>query len=167
MTFSKGSNVKKYPFKINGNLVQHTNEYKYLGININAKTCSFAPSLLTLSAKATRAIYALTSKLPIKNSPIRTMIKLFDACISPILLYGSEIWAPYLNHSWQKWDTTPIERTHTKFLKRMLGVNRSTTNVMARSELGRYPLQERILKRNLTYIRYMDSKPQTSLVWNV
>ena len=94
MTFSKGSNVKKYPFKINGNLVQHTNEYKYLGININAKTCSFAPSLLTLSAKATRAIYALTSKLPIKNSPIRTMIKLFDACISPILLYGCEIWAP-------------------------------------------------------------------------
>ena len=48
----------------------------------------------------------------------------------------------------------------------MLGVNKSTTNVMARSELGIYPLQERILKRNLTYIRYMDSKPQTSLVWN-
>ena len=166
MTFSKGSNVKKYPFKINNNLVQHTKEYKYLGITINAKNCSFSPSLHTLSAKATRAIYALTSKLPFKSAPLRTMIKLFDACISPILLYGSEIWAPYLNHSWQKWDTTPIERTHTKFLKRMLGVNRSTTNVMARSELGRFPLQERILKRNLTYIRYMDKKPQTSLVWN-
>ena len=147
-------------------MVQHTKEYKYLGITVNAKNCSFSPSLPNLSAKATRALYALNSKLPIKNSPVRTMIKLFDSCISPILLYGSEIWAPYMNQNWQKWDTTPIERTHTKFLKRLLGVNRSTTNVMARSEVGRYPLQERILKRNLTYIRYMDKKPQTSLVWN-
>ena len=94
------------------------------------------------------------------------MLRLFDFCVSPILQYGSEIWAPYLDHDWEKWDTTQIERTHTKFLKRVLGVNRSTTNVMVRSELGRYPLQERILKRNLMYIRYMDEKPHTSLVWN-
>ena len=166
MTFSKGTNVRKHPFKINGKLVEHTREYKYLGININAKNCSFSPTLTNLSAKATRAIYAITSKLPIRNAPIKTMLRLFDFCVSPILQYGSEIWAPYLDHDWEKWDTTQIERTHTKFLKRVLGVNRSTTNVMVRSELGRYPLQERILKRNITYIRYMDEKPPTSLVWN-
>ena len=46
MIFSKGSNVKKVPFKINNNLVQHTKEYKYLGIHVNAKNCSFSPSLI-------------------------------------------------------------------------------------------------------------------------
>ena len=137
-----------------------------MGIHVNAKNCSFTPSLANLSAKATRAIYALNSKLPTKNSPVRTIIKLFDSCVSSILLYGSEIWEPYADHDWKSWDKTPIERTHTQFLKRILGVNRSTTNNLVRSELGRYPLQERILKRNLTYIRYMDAKSQSSLVWN-
>ena len=166
MTFSKGSNVKNHPFKINNNLVEHTKEYKYLGIHVNVKNCSFTSSLTNLSTKATRAVYALNSKLPIKNSPVRAMIKLFDSCVSPILLYGSEIWAPYADYDWKNWDKTPIERTHTQFLKRILGVNRSTTNNLARSELGRYPLQERVLKRNLTYIRYIDGKSQSSLVWN-
>ena len=34
-----------------------------------------------------------------------------------------------------------IEKMHTQFIKRILGLNRSTTNILARGELGRYPLQ--------------------------
>ena len=40
------------------------------------------------------------------------MLKLFDSCIAPILLYGSEIWAPFMNFDWKHWDTTQIEKTH-------------------------------------------------------
>ena len=69
-----------------------------------------------------------------------------------------------MNHEWEKWDTTPIERVHTQFLKRVLGVNRSTTNVMVRAELGRHSIQERILKRNLQYIDYVSNKEPSSLV---
>ena len=114
---------------------------------MNARNCSFAPSIDNLSNKATRAIFAITSKLPFKTAPVKTLLKLFDSCVSPILTYGSEIWAPYMDHDWSKWDATPIERVHTQFLKRVLGVNGSTTNVMARGELGRHSLQERILKK--------------------
>ena len=158
MTFSKGSNIKQETFKINNKIVDNTREYKYLGININAKNCSFSPTLTNLSNKATRAIYAITSKLPIKSVPVKTLLKLFDSCVAPILTYGSEIWAPYMDHDWSKWDNTPIERVHTQFLKRVLGVNRSTTNHMVRGELGRHSLQERILKRNINYIAYVFSK---------
>lgn len=70
LIFSKGSNVKNYKFTIDGQEVQNTKEYKYLGITINAKNCSFSPSLSHLSTKATRAIFALTSKLPIKCAPV-------------------------------------------------------------------------------------------------
>ena len=93
--------------------------------------------------------FAITSKLPYKSAPVKTLLKLFDSCIAPILTYGSEIWAAYTNHDWKNWDTTEIERVHTQFLKRVLGVNRSTTNFMVRGELGRHSLQERILKRNV------------------
>ena len=92
------------------------------------------------------------------------MMRLFNSCVEPILTYGSEIWAPYMNHEWKKWDSTPIERVHTQFLKRVLGVNRSTTNVMIRAELGRHSIQERILKRNLQYIDYVANKEPSSLV---
>ena len=130
MTFSKGSNTRKIQFKINNKQIENVKEYKYLGISVNARNCSFAPSIDNLSNKATRAIFAITSKLPFKTAPVKTLLKLFDSCVSPILTYGSEIWAPYMDHDWSKWDATPIERVHTQFLKRVLGVNRSTTNVM-------------------------------------
>ena len=92
------------------------------------------------------------------------MIKLFDTCISPILLYGSEVWAPYMNHNCTTWDTTQIEKTHTQFLKRLLGVNRSTTNILVRSELGRHSLQEKIVTRNINYIKYVENKGPHVLV---
>ena len=166
LTFSKGSNCKKFQFKINHQVVENVKEYKYLGINVNAKNCSFGPSLINLSAKATRALYAITSKLPVKNAPVRTLMKLFDFCVAPILTYGSETWAAYLDYDSKSWDQTPIEKCHTQFLKRLLGVNRSATNVMVRSEFGRNSLQERITKRNLKYIQYISSKDDQSLVWH-
>ena len=45
-----------------------------------------------------------------------------------------------------------------EFHERRLGVNRSTTNVLVRSEVGRHSLQEKILTRNINYIKYIDSK---------
>ena len=79
-------------------------------------------------------------------------------------LYGSEVWAPFMNLVWKQWDTTQIEKIHTKFLKRLLGVNRSTTNVLIQSEVGRHSLQEQILARNINYIKYIENKYPPSLV---
>ena len=92
------------------------------------------------------------------------MLKLFDTSIFPIVLYGSEVWAPFMNHDWIKWDATYTEKVHTQFLKRLLGVNRSTTNVLVRSELGRHSLQENIFTRNINYIKYVENKDPQSLI---
>ena len=75
--------------------------------------------------------------------PIKTALKIFDAYISPILLYGSEVWCTFLVNDYKKWELSPIEKVHTQFLKRMLGVNYSTTNILVRRECGRNPLQEK------------------------
>ena len=164
MTFSKGAIRNKTNFVLDSKNITNTKEYKYLGITINSRSCSFTPTLIDLSSKANKAIYSLTSKIPLKSAPIKTMLKLFDTCIVPILLYGSEVWAPFMNHDWVKWDATHIEKIHTQFLKRLLGVNRSTTNILTRSEMGRHSLQEKILARNINYIKYVESKDPLSLV---
>ena len=67
--------------------------------------------------------------------------------------------------SWiRKWELSPIEKVHTQFLKRMLGVNYSTTNILVRRECGRNPLQENILNRNINYLKYITNKDDTTLV---
>ena len=158
MTFSKGTIRKEPKFYINNLVLENTNTFKYLGITISSRKCSFAPTLDDLSTKATKGLYALRSRLPFNSLPIKTVLKVFDACIQPILLYGSELWGAYTNMDWKRWDESKIERVHTQFLKRLLGVNRSTTNLMTRAELGRHSLQELITRRYVRYISYLGNK---------
>ena len=62
------------------------------------------------------------------------------------MLYSSEIWGAYIDNDYFKWDKTVIEKTHLKFCKLYLGVNRKASNLASRGELGRYPLQVAIVK---------------------
>ena len=91
-------------------------------------------------------------------------MKIFDACISPILLCGSEVWCTFLDNDYKKRELSPIEKVHTQFLKRMLGVNYSTTNILVRGECGRNPLQENILNRSINYLKYITNKYNNTLV---
>ena len=62
-------------------------------------------------------------------------LHLFDTLIKPILLYNSDFWgclkAPTNN---------PIENTHMRFCKDLLGVQRQTSNIGTLLELGRVPI---------------------------
>ena len=52
-------------------------------------------------------------------------IKLFDTLISPIFLYGSEIWDVDCNDQIEK---DPAELVQIEFLKWLLGVNKHCSN---------------------------------------
>ena len=84
MIFSKASKTKNIDFKINPRIIENTKEFKYLGISINSKDYTFKPTLLDLSSKANKAIYSLLSKIPIKLTPVKPMLKLFVSCIAQI-----------------------------------------------------------------------------------
>ena len=101
MTFSRSNHKEKHTFTISNNMLENTNEYKYLGSTINKKGY-LSPTLEDLSCKAKRAIYSLNSKISIRFLLLKTLLKLFDSLISPILLYGSELWEPYLNQDDEK-----------------------------------------------------------------
>ena len=114
--------------------------------------------------KATRALYAIKAKVNINKLPIRVALKLFDALIKPILLYASETWEPFLNYNDEKWDYGDIEKVHLQFIKQILGVNRSTTNILVRGETNRHSLQLDILRRNLRYLSYINGKDENTIV---
>ena len=58
----------------------------------------------------------------------------------PILLYGVEVWGAYCGFTFENWDKNIIERTHTQFLKRVLGCDIHSPNLMVRAELGKRPI---------------------------
>ena len=164
MVFSRGNQKIKTSFHVNGEALENVKEFKYLGITIHKKSCSFMPTMKHFRLKATRALYMLRSKINLTNLPIKVALKLFDAIIKPILLYGSEVWEPFLNQDELKWDQNDIERTYHQFLKQILGVNRSTSTMMVRGELNKHSLQEEILRRNINYARYIHQKTNNPYV---
>ena len=164
MVFSRGNQKINTVFTIGGIELENVKEFKYLGILIHKKSCSFNPTMKYLRIKATRAVYALRSKVNINNLPLKVALKLFDSIIKPILLYGSEVWEPFLNQNAEKWDQNDVEKTYTQFLKQILGVNRSTTTMMVRGELNRHSLQEEILRRNINYAGYIYNKEMAPYV---
>ena len=60
------------------------------------------------------------------------IFSLYDKLVVPVLCYGSEIWGYERRNN--------VERAHTKFCKRVLGVTYSASNVAVLGESGRYPL---------------------------
>ena len=87
-----------------------------MSIIINGST-SFQPALKEISNEVNRALFALNSNYKLSKLPSDITIKPFDVMISPILLYGSEVWGAYEYDNSQenlhKWDKSSIEAAHT------------------------------------------------------
>ena len=71
----------------------------YSGFAISAKNCQFQSTIDDLSIKANRAIFAQRNKIKFSKLPTKLAIKNFNSQIVPILLYGLEIWGPYMGLS--------------------------------------------------------------------
>ena len=56
----------------------------------------------------------------------------FDKLLSPLLLYGSEIWGIY--------NYKQVDKLHIQFCKMVLGVRKQTMNYTVLGELGRLQL---------------------------
>ena len=48
-----------------------------------------------------------------------------------------------------------IEIVQTQFIKRLIGVNKSTTNIMVHGETGRYPLTKFIKLRTVKFVKHI------------
>ena len=157
MVFNRGNSLCKSNILVNGNVIDNVKQFKYLGFTLMAKNCNFSNMPLELSIKAKRAIFALNNKIKLSKLPTYLAIKIFSAQIAPILLYGSEIWAPYTKYDLKNWEKCEVEKVHTQFLKRILGCDIHSPNHMIRAEVGKRPLIYDVITRSVLYIKHVDS----------
>ena len=162
MIFNKqGSLIKKHKFFYNGQIIQNTKEYKYLGFVFSCSGSDNAgiSNLLNQAKKAWYAIRQLMSKSMNKN--IKTYLHLFDTQVKPILIYGCEAWSNSLKDDENIGNIikkSAIEKFHISVLKQLLGVHRKTTNTAVLLETGRHPIA---LSAHLQAIKYFLRLPST------
>ena len=130
MIFNKGNKLINNDLRYKSTVLENVKRIKYLGFSISARNCTFSPTIDDLSIRANPAIFALNNKYKISKLPKKLAIKLFNSLIAPMLLYGSEVWGPYLDNDYLSWESSKIERVQTQFIKRLLGCNIQTNNTV-------------------------------------
>ena len=91
---------------------------------------------------------------------IKTKLSLFDSLVTPILLYGAEVWGIY--------NISNIDKIRIKYCKAILGVRQQTPNYAVFGELGRYPLSVICKERALNFwIKILKCDNSTSPIFHV
>ena len=109
-----------------------------------------------------------------KQSNVNNYFGCFDALITPILMYGCEIWAiERLENksvakilSGQK-HLLAAEKLESKMLKFLLGVPRGASNIGVRCELSRQPLRKFAISQILKYYYRLKLGCNNTLVSNI
>ncbi len=157
MTISKGTNTKETQFTYNNVPLLSCKKYCYLGIEINNRGV-FTEGISRLNDKALKAIFKIKSLTSQGQFPVSTSLKLFDSLVRPILTYNSDIWFMDLDHKRSSGihrakannkpynvldsiESSPTERIHSRFIKYLLGVYRTSSSNAAKLEVGRLPLE--------------------------
>jgi len=107
------------------------------------------------NAKGDGARFAMIRRcyqLGIHNVALK--MHLFDALVKPVVNYGCELWGPghlHLGNSFMGGVRGEVEKTHTAFLRSILGVRRSTPTAALMEELRREPLAFSWLRQTVSF----------------
>ena len=134
--------------------------YCYLGLQFNTGG-TFNLATEELRKKSIRAYFGLNRTVDISSLSFKSLTRLYDSLIKPILTYGCVVWLPYLSifkalaevseDSLKKLSQEPMEKAHLQFIKYSLGVHKKASNVGSWGETGRYPLGITILHISTTW----------------
>lgn len=128
----RNAGIVKNKWTYNGKEVELVDCFNYLGLllNYNGK---FNGAQTKLAEQGRKALFSLQQKTKTLYLNVQSMLSLFDTYVASVMFYGCEIWGNSKALS--------IEKLHTDFCKRLLGVKSTTVNAAVYHELGRYPLQ--------------------------
>lgn len=145
-------------FKINGSYIETIDKYCYLGIVLKYNG-NFNLASNVLQDKARKALFKVKKTLGF-NISCKTLEKVFDSMVLPILLYVSELWGIESATNFSKASSFMYEKFHIKFIKEILG---KTTNSACLSELNRLPIGSKIIMYSIKFLNHIISS-RNSLV---
>jgi hypothetical protein len=162
VTFNQGGKIQNEVFLLKSQHLENVTSYKYLGIEISSNG-SFNEAKASLSNRASRACFLL--KQVTKDLSPSLSIKLFHRFITPIALYGAEVWGMCGRaNALKSLEALPAEKVHLSFCKFVLGINRKASNAATRGELGAYPLYVTVVKNIFRYwVRLKSTQPESLL----
>ena len=142
MVFSRGK-VKRFPtFTFGNNIIEVVSDYVYLGVKMNYNN-NFAKAIRKQLDQGRKAQFSMLVKARKLDLPIDIQCKLFDSLVSPVLLYGCEIWGYQ--------DIEMLEIFYRKFLKKILSLRPSTPSCMIYGEVGKLPIQVSVDRHLISY----------------
>ena len=80
-------------------------------------TGNFTVNYFQSKENALQAFCKLTHTIDLERLKPKKATKLFNALVSPILTYGSEVWGPYFKQNFETWEKSAIEKDHLRFCK--------------------------------------------------
>lgn len=156
-------NLKNVTLYFNDKRLEQVTEYKYVGNIIREiRTQSsdiFLNNYTYLSNKSRKAIYALQGKVrSIGPLSPQLMIYLFDTMVRPIMTYGSGVWGC------REPGRDLLDKVHTLFLRIVLNVKATTSNIITYGECGSVPPSVNMQQECLLYFFRVQDFPSNSLI---
>ena len=154
MIFERGRH-STFDFVYNNTVLDVVDNFKYLGIYF-FKNGSWSRTQKYIARHSQSALHNLFIVFNQLSLNIDDKCNLFDSLVGSVLNYSASIWG---NHPCKN-----IELIHCKFMRKILGVKKSTNLDGLYGELGRYPME--INRKLLTmkfWIKIME-KPESSMV---
>lgn len=141
MIFEKGRSTT-YDFHIYNTKIEIVNSFRYLGITLH-KNGNWLRSQKFIAQHGSFSLHNLFGLLKNLELPTAQKFRLFDTLVASVLNFGAEIWG---NHY-----ATDVEMVHTKFLRHILGVKKTSNLAAFFGETGRIPLKT---ERKLIMIKF-------------
>jgi hypothetical protein len=143
-------------------------EFRYLGINFH-QTRGVTACTSALRSAGLRAMWGMLSKCGAAGiRSVEVKVQLFDALVSPVLGYCSEVWAPTLLRLCRDPDAcmdNELHRVQSLFMRQVLGgLRRSTLRQLMLRELGWAPMVRAWLQSMLALWNRMADLPEASLL---
>ena len=155
LVFNKGGKMNPITINFGTNKLENVKQYEYLGI-LFTNSGSMVPAMEQQYRKGMKAWYALTNAIPSRMiGNVEYIMRLFDALVVPVALYGSELWAFRVN------EKSPLERLNLRMCKYVLGVTKRTSTLAVLGELGRHPMQLLAQDKAMNFWAYMHSNNDT------
>jgi hypothetical protein len=131
--------------------------YQYLGLTFSS-TAGIMACLKGLERAGHRAAMATIARCrQLHIDDIGTAMQLFNSQVLPCLLYGAEVWLPYLVGK-RRLLSDPVgalqdslERVQLRFVKRLLHLRQTTASWVVLAEAGRLPMYMYGLRRVCRY----------------
>ena len=144
----------KCSIKVDGEEIEETNTYKYLGV-VFSSNGKFEEAKRDLLHRGYKAMFSLLAKFKLAKPSFQTSMHLFDYIIKPVLLYGADIWGDSCictkGSIYNKLKNDTIEKCHLKFCRYTLNVNKHTSNIGIYGETGRIPIS---IYAGVQFIKY-------------